>query len=194
MAAQLIDTAGSRRRNRRRKLLALLLASSVAMVGAGAMSLAIFTDSQAATGSWTAGTIKLGAISPSTVFTATNILPGDTGSQTVTVSNVGTGQLRYAMTSVSTNTDTKGLAAQMTLTIKVGACPSAGATLYTGSLSGALFGDPTQGQQTNDQIIAAAANQSLCFTWLFPSASANSFQSATTTTTFTFAAEQTANN
>jgi hypothetical protein len=193
LATHFADTIASRRRNRRRALAALLMASAIATVGAGAMSLAVFTDTQASAGSWTAGTIKLG-VSPATTFTATNILPGDTGSQTVTVSNVGTGALRYAMTSVSTNTDLKGLAAQMTLTIKVGACPSAGATLYTGSLSGALFGDPTQGQQTNDQIIAAAANQSLCFTWLFPLASANSFQSAATSTTFTFAAEQTQNN
>ena len=194
MSTRYFDTTAARRRNRRRALAALLMASAIATVGAGAMSLAVFTDTQAASGSWTAGTIKLGTISPSTVFTATNILPGDGGSQTVTVSNTGTGQLRYAMSSVSTNADTKGLAAQMTLVVKVGACPSAGATLYSGPLSGAFFGSPAQGADTNDQVINSTASQALCFTWSFPILSGNAYQSAATSTTFTFDAEQTANN
>ena len=194
MATHFSDTLGSRRRNRRRMLATLLVASAIATVGASAMSLALFTDSQAATGSWTAGTIKLGAISPSTVFTATNILPGDSGSQTVVVSNTGTGQLRYAMSSVATNADSKGLAAQMTMLVKVGACPSAGTTLYTGSLGGAFFGSATPGADANDQVINSGASQSLCFSWSFPSSSGNGYQSAATSTTFTFDAEQTANN
>ena len=194
MASKYSDTISSRRNSRRRALAALLMASAVATVGAGAMSLAVFSDSQAATGSWTSGTIKLGSISPSTVFTATNILPGDGGSQTVVVSNTGTGQLRYAMSSVATNTDSKGLAAQMTMLVKVGACPSAGATLYTGSLGGSFFGSATQGADANDQVINAGASQSLCFTWGFPLGSGNTFQSAATSTTLTFDAEQTANN
>ena len=192
MAAQYFTAASSRRRNRRRTLAVLLMAAAIATVGAGAMSLAVFSDTQTATGAWTAGTVILG-VSPSTTFTLTNMMPGDSGSQTVTVSNTGTAPFRYAMTSTSTNTDTKGLAAQMTLTIKVGTCPSAGATLYTGSLSGALFGDPATGQQTNDQIIAASTTQNLCFAWSFPLASGNTYQAATTSTTFTFAAEQTQN-
>jgi hypothetical protein len=194
MTASITDTTASRRRKRRRILAVLLTASAIATVGASAMSLAIFTDTQAADGSWTAGTIKLGAISPSTVFTATNILPGDLGSQTVVVSNTGLSQLRYAMSSVSTNADSKGLAAQMTLSIKDGACPSAGTTLYSGSLSGALFGLKAQGADLGDQVINAGATQSLCFAWTFPIGSGNAFQAAATSTTFTFDAEQTANN
>jgi hypothetical protein len=194
LATNYTDTVAARRRNRRRTLAILLVASAVAAVGAGAMSLAVFTDTQAASGSWTSGTIKLGSISPSTVFTATDILPGDSGSQTVVVSNVGTGQLRYAMSSVSTNTDLKGLAGQMTMLVKDGACPSTGATLYTGSLGAAFFGSATQGADTNDQVINAGATQSLCFEWSFPIGSGNAFQAAATSTTFTFDAEQTANN
>ncbi len=193
MAAQFLDTLASRRR-RRRTLAALLMVSAVATVGAGAMSLALFTDSQAATGSWTSGTITLGSISPSTVFTATDILPGDGGSQTVTVSNSGTGALRYAMSSASTDEDTKGLAAQMTLLVEVGACPSAEATIYTGPLSDALFGSVITGADTGDRLISAGATETLCFTWGFPIASGNAFQDAATSTTFTFDAEQTTNN
>ena len=194
MTAYNTATIASRRRSRRRMLAALLMASAIATIGASAMTLAVFTDTQSATGSWTSGTIKLGAISPSTVFTATNILPGDGGSQTVVVSNAGTGELRYAMSSLSTSTDTKGLAGQMTLLVKVGTCVAPGATIYTGSLSGAFFGSNAQGQDTNDQVVPAASSQSLCFTWGFPIGSGNAFQSANASTTFTFDAEQTANN
>jgi hypothetical protein len=183
----------ARRRNRRRILVAMLLASSLATVGAGAMSLAVFTDSKAATGAWSSGTVILG-VSPSTTFSATNIMPGDTGSQTVTVSNTGTGALRYALTSSSTNADTKGLATQMQLTIKAAACGSAGTTIYSGTLAAAALGNPAQGADTGDRAVAAGASDSLCFTWTFPLASGNGFQAAATTSTFTFAAEQTANN
>ena len=183
----------TRRRNRRRMLVAMLFASSLATVGAGAMSLAVFTDSKAATGAWTSGTVILG-VAPATTFNATGIMPGDTGSQTVTVSNTGTGALRYALTSTSTNTDGKGLAAQMTLTIKAAACGTAATTLYTGTLAGAALGNPAQGADTGDRNVAAGATDSLCFSWSFPLASGNGFQAATTSSTFTFAAEQTANN
>ena len=96
------DQVANRRRKRRRVLLAILLSASLATLGAGAMSLAVFTDSDATGGSWTAGTIILG-VGPAPVFTAANIFPGDSGSQTVTVSNTGTGQLRYAMTTTTTD-------------------------------------------------------------------------------------------
>ncbi len=188
-----IDRRSARSLSRRRALVAMLMAASLATVGAGAMSLAVFTDSKASSGSWTTGTVILG-VAPSTAFTANGILPGDTGSQTVAVSNSGTGALRYAMTSTSTNTDSKGLAAQMTLTIKAGTCVSPTTTLYTGALSAAALGNPAQGADTGDRAVASGATDSLCFTWSFPIASGNAFQTATTTATFTFAAEQTANN
>jgi len=188
-----LDQTTSRRRTRRRALVAMLLASSLATVGAGAMSLAVFTDSKASSGSWTAGTVILG-VSPATAFTATGILPGDTGSQTIAVSNTGTGALRYAMTSTTTNTDSKGLAAQMTLTIKLGTCAAATTTLYTGLLSAAAIGNPAQGADLGDRAVAATTTENLCFAWTFPLGSGNAFQSAATTATFTFAAEQTANN
>ena len=184
----------ARRRGRHRGALAmLLLGSSLAMVGAGAMSLAQFTDTKGSSGSWTAGTIILG-VSPSTMFTASGILPGATGSQTVTVSNTGSGALRYAMSSTSTNADSKGLAAQIDLTIAPGTCASPGATFFSAKLSTALFGSNAQGPNTGDRNIAAGATEDLCFSWSFPLASGNTYQTATTTTTFTFDAEQTLNN
>jgi spore coat-associated protein N len=184
------------RLRRRRMLVAMLLGSSLATVGAGAMSLAVFTDSKASTGAWTTGSITLG-VSPTAAFTVAGVMPGDSGTQIVGVTNSGTSQLRYALTSSSTNTDAKGLGAQMTLlitngTVVSGACT--GTALYSGPLSAAAFGSVAQGAQAGDRNVNAGATDNLCFGWSFPATSGNAFQTATTTTTFTFSAEQTANN
>ena len=184
----------ARRGSRHRNLLAVLLVgSTIAMVGAGAMSLAQFTDTQTSSGSWTTGTIILGVV-PTTVFSATNMLPGASGLQTVTVSNTGTGDLRYAMSSSSTNADTKGLAAQIDLTGRPGTCPSVATAIFAAKLSTAAFGNSLQGAQAGDRTVAAGSSEDLCFSWSFPLASGNTFQAAATTTTFTFDAEQTLNN
>ena len=188
-----LDQAAQRRKRRRRALLAVLLGASLATLGSGALSLAIFTDSRASTGSWTSGTIILG-IAPATAFNASNILPGDNGSQTITVSNTGTGALRYAMSTGATNADGKGLSAQMNLTVQAGTCAAPGATLYSGALGSAALGSNAQGAQAGDRTVASGASDSLCFSWSFPLGSGNGFQNAATTATFTFDAEQTANN
>src|SRR5690242_15159331 len=187
------DRTVQQRRKRRRALVAILFAASLATLGAGAMSLAVFSDSQASQGAWTTGTIVLG-VSPSTAFTASNILPGDSGSQTIAVSNTGTGALRYAISTSATNTDTKGLAAQMTMTVSPGTCASPGSSIYSGALGSTAVGSSAQGAQAGDRVLAAATSENLCFAWSFPLASGNPFQNAATTATFTFSAEQTANN
>jgi Camelysin metallo-endopeptidase len=184
------------RRRRRRMLVAMLLASSLATVGAGAMSLAVFTDSKASTGAWTTGSIVLG-VSPATAFSVTGIMPGDAGTQIIGVTNSGTSQMRYSMSSVVTESDGKGLAAQMTLLVTDGPVLGGvctGNTVYTGSLAGAAFGSSTAGAQAGDRNVTAGVTQNLCFGWSFPPGSGNAYQTATTSSTFTFAAEQTANN
>jgi hypothetical protein len=187
------DTSARRRTKRRRALFAILLGASFATLGAGAMSLAIFTDSDASDGTWTSGTIILN-VTPATSFNVNNIMPGDTGSQTLAVANTGTGALRYAMTSTADNTDGKGLRAQLDLTIQAGTCAAPGATLYSGNLNGAALGNVAQGAQAGDRNVASGGTDNLCFSWSFPLTSDNSYQNATTTATFTFDAEQTANN
>jgi len=197
MTARMDDSATSDReragRRRRTGLLALLVSLCLASLGAGAFSLAIFTDSDATSGAFTSGTVDI-ATNPATLFTVTNLMPGDSGSATLTVENDGTGQLRYAMTSSSTNGDSKGLRDQLQLTIRPGACPSAAATIFSGALSGAAFGNTAQGAQAGDRVLNAAASEQLCFGWSLAMSTGNAFQGATTTTTFTFTAEQTANN
>jgi hypothetical protein len=187
------DQVASRRRKRRRGLVAILLASSLATLGAGAMSLAVFTDSDAVGGGWTAGTIILG-VTPSTAFTATNIFPGDSGSQTITLANTGTGQLRYAMSTTTTDSGA-GLNSKLQLLIRAGTCAAPGTTLYSGNLSAAALGSSAQGAQAGDRTVNAGTSDTLCFSWsLDLNTTGNAYQGASATATFTFDSEQTANN
>ncbi len=133
-------------------------------------------------------------VSPATAFNVTNMFPGASGTQTIAVANSGTGSLRYAMSTGATNGDGKGLAAQMNLTIQAGTCAAPGSTLYSGALDAAALGSNVQGNDPGDRTVAAGNTDNLCFSWDFPLGSGNGFQNATTTATFTFDAEQTANN
>lgn len=193
MSDSKLAVVASRSVVRRGILLTVLAGSAILTVGTGALSLAVFTNSAAADGAWSTGTIVLG-VSPTTTFAATGIMPGDSGSQTVTVANAGTGDLRYAMTSAATNADGKGLAAQLDLTIEAGSCAGPGATLYSGSLDGASFGDNTTGSDPGDRDVLAGGTDPLCFSWTFPLTSGDGYQDAATDATFTFDAEQVANN
>ena len=179
----------ARRGKRRRALLAILLGASVATLGAGAMSLAVFTDSAAADGSWTTGQVILG-VQPVAGFNVTGVMPGDTGTQDISVENSGLTDLRYAMTAGSGD----ALADEFNLTITAGTCASPGAVLYDGVMSGAAFGSSDQGADAGDRDVAALDSDDLCFAWELPLSTDTSFQNETATVTFTFDAEQTANN
>jgi hypothetical protein len=193
MDDQDLEPTTQRRRRRRGLLVFLLVGSSVATFGAGLMSLALFTDSDASTGGFTTGTIDI-ASTPTALFSVTAMMPGDSQSASLDVANNGTAELRYALTSSSTNTDLKDLRSQLQLTVKEGACPSVGTTVYSGVLDSAAWGSTTAGFQAGDRVLAASTSEDFCFTVSLPSGTLNPFQGATTTTTFTFSAEQTANN
>lgn len=179
-------------------------AVSVAFVGAaGLASSALFTSQDTTTGnSFTAGTVAINTGGGAAVFTVSNMAPGDINYGKVPVSNDGSLQLRYSMTSSSTNTDGKGLAS--TLTAKVvaissaGTCDAAaisgGTAIYSGALSGAAFGSNAPGAQAGDRTLNAGASEALCVQVTFPSGSTNAVQGAATSTTLTFDAEQTLNN
>ena len=181
------------------RLLALgLIGTIVTTIGGAAMSLAYFTDSDAVgANTFSTGTIVLSTSPTSALVTYSNMFPGDSVTGTLAVSNTGTGDLRYAMTSSSTDTDSKHLAAQLTLVVKTEGtdCTTFDrTTVYTGTLGSAAFGNPASGADTDDRNLTAGSSENLCFKVSLASSTGNAYQNATTTTTFTFASEQTKNN
>ena len=97
------------------------------------------------------------------------------------------------------------LASSLTLTVKSGVatCTDAGfgasgTVEYAGPLgstaTAAILGNVAQGNQAGDRTLAAGTNEVLCMNVRLPLATVNTSQGQTTTATFTFAAEQTANN
>jgi predicted ribosomally synthesized peptide with SipW-like signal peptide len=191
-----------------KKQLALTIVACL-MFAAGVVgsTLALMT-STATVGSntFTSGSVIIATDHPSTAIVSfSGMVPGDSvGANALVVSNTGSVQLRYALSSSATNTDTLALKDALTLTVKtidvttpgVPCDNFDGTQLYTGDLdstNGKLVGDAAQGAQTGDRVLAAAASETLCFKVSFPS-SATGPSGAATTATFTFTAEQTGNN
>lgn len=195
-------------------LAAIALLVVFTAVSFNSATLAVFTDSAPSNGNtFTTGTLDLDlsdnnetdldSVSTSVTFSA--MAPGDSVTDRIVPHNTGSNALRYAIAGSGTNADSKGLKDQLVLTIKTidvttpgTPCDNFdGTQLYTGdtdSTAGKLVGDNTQGAQAGDRALAAAASETLCFRVNLPLATGNSFQNATTTVTFTFDAEQTANN
>ncbi len=194
-----------------------LIALGLTMVAAGSLALgtmfsgALFTDQETDQSTFTTGTIILDAAKIAALdLTSTAMMPGDSESSSVTVENDGTAQLRYAVSQSSTNADTKNLRSVLDLVIKTedtggGAfgtdgdyCDDGNGTTVRSSAamgaSGSLVGDPAQGSDSGDRTLNAGASEVLCFYVTLPLSTSNAYQGATTTTTFTFDAEQTANN
>jgi predicted ribosomally synthesized peptide with SipW-like signal peptide len=193
-------------RRRRRLLVLLTVGLAVLSVGAGQLSLALFTDQETVAGTFSTGSIDLDDVKIDALTLTTGaLMPGDSVTDDVVVENDGSAQLRYAMTTSSTNADAKGLRDVLTLTVKTIDATTPGTpcdnfdgttVLATAALgaSGAAFGSPVAGSQAGDRTLNAAANETLCFRVSLPSGTGNGYQGATTTTTFTFDAEQTASN
>jgi predicted ribosomally synthesized peptide with SipW-like signal peptide len=190
---------------RKGALLSVGAIAVVASLAGGAVSLALFTSSATVP----ANTFSTGSVSISTnpttaLVTFTAMAPGDQVTAPITVSNDGTLGLRYAISSVATNVDTKALRDQLVLTIKSGVttCTNAGyaadgTSIYSGDLdssAGKLVGDAATGADTGDRTLAASANEILCFHVGLPGSTPDTFQGSATTATLTFAAEQTLNN
>lgn len=199
--------AARRRRRRNRRVLGglLLLLLLIPSLGTSYLTLALFTDQETVTADFATGTIQLDAAKiDALVLTTTALMPGDQITDDVVVENDGTAELRYSMVTSSTD-DASDLRDILTLTVKtvdvtdpLTPCDAfdGATTLYNGVLgaSSAFFGNPAAGQHTNDRVLAAGANETLCFRVALPGSADNTYQGASTTTTFTFDAEQTAFN
>jgi hypothetical protein len=193
----IVDRQIRRRRTRRRGIVALLGAVSLLTVGAGSISLAQFTDSDASTWAFTAGTIDI-STSPTVLTAVSGMMPGDNATQALTVTNGGSGDLRYAITVAATSP--LGTALQLTIKGPDGGVGSS-CTLFNGAsilaattLNGATVGNPFQGANAGDRPLLAGANEVLCLRVSLPLATGNGSQGASSAATFTFDAEQTANN
>jgi len=182
--------------------LVALGASVVAVFGlsVGAMSLALFTDDvNVNNNSFTAGTVDLTTTPTTAVFTVTGMMPGDDRYGQLTVTNSGNASFRYSMTTSATNPDTKDLRNQLTLEVRekaAGTCAAdftGNAVVNSTALQGASFGSSTQGQDTGDRVLASGS-EALCFKVHMPNGTDDTYQGATTVATFSFHAEQTANN
>lgn len=194
--------------NGRRRRLMLLGLAGLATVGlaTGRLSLALFTDQETVDGTFSTGSIVLDDVRiDALTLTTSALMPGDAVTDDVVVENDGTAQLRYAVTTASTNADAKGLRDVLTVAVKTidVTTPGTPCDNFDGTsvlaatalgASGAGFGNPAAGAQAGDRTLNAAANETLCFRVSLPSGTGNAYQAATTTTTFTFDAEQTASN
>lgn len=144
-------------------------------IGAGVMSFAAFTDdADVTTNGFSTGTVSISTTPSSTLFNVSNIMPGFTSTQALTVANDGSVDVEYTMTTSATNTDTKSLRDQLTLTIKTKDTDTAGCAnwngtqLYDGSLaSGAI---------SSARAVAAQASEVLCFRVTLPSNTGNAYQ------------------
>ncbi len=184
-----------------------LLATAAVLALAGGVftfsSLALFTGQDTITGnSFTSGTIDITATPATAVVSAGNMAPGDQVTAEMTIANSGTLELRYSMTSTTTE---DVLAAELDLTIKTGVttCDNTnwtadGSQIYTGILGSTggsnVLGDPATGSQGGDRPLAAAANEVLCVNVTMPLSAGSTFEGLNSVATFTFDAEQTANN
>ena len=186
-----------------------VLGVAVAITTVG--TLALFTDQDTVdANTFSTGSVALSTNPTTALVTFSAMMPGDVVTNPLVVTNDGTESLRYAMSSVATNVDVKGLKDQLVLTVKTidvttPASPCSefdGTDLYTGDLdsaTGKVLGDAATGQtgvaaSGGDRTLAAAASETLCFRVSLPIATDNTFQSAATTATFTFDSEQTKNN
>ncbi len=192
----------------------LVLLLSLSTLGV-ATTQALFTDTEAVgANALTTGTVDISSSPTSAVVTASAMAPGDRTTGTMTVTNAGSLQLRYAIQRSATNTDSKAL--RDSLRLRVGLRGGASCdfpyynadgsattvtddtVLYEGlgfpATAGDTVGSIAAGSQSGDRVLAASANEVLCASVVLPSSAGNSLQNATTTATFDFVAEQTANN
>jgi len=184
-------------------ILILGVVLAVALIGA----IALFTDQATNPGNtFSTGTVDL-TIDPATaMFTVSNMAPGDVQYSGIKLSNSGSLQLRYAMTTTADGNST--LDEQLKLTIDVVTGAGNDTVWYTaddvvgeaniygpdGVLSSAAIGNPAQGADTGDRTLAASGTERLRFKVTLPLDTGDSLQGKTCTVAFVFDAEQTIHN
>ena len=190
--------------------LMLVGAVAIASIAGGAVSLAVFTDTETVDATFTTGTIILDPtkIDALDLSLGRNWVPGDSIVGAVDVENDGTNQLRYSLNTTTTSVaGPSGGVLNTALTVEVRTVDATtplvkcdnfdGTVLHASGVLGAstiMFGNPSPTIGTGDRTVDPAATDVLCIKVALPLATDDTFQGATATTTFTFNAEQTANN
>ena len=183
-----------------KKLCVALLALGLLAGAPWAATLAVWGDSAGiGANTFSTGSVDISSSPSSALVALSSMAPGDQVTATLTISNGGTLDLRYALTtSISGST---ALSDGLTLGIKSGVttCSNAGfstdgTSLYSGSLTSGALGSTAQGAQSGDRSLTTGSSETLCFQVSLPSSASNSLQSLSTTATFTLTAEQTLNN
>ena len=187
------------------KLAALLIVLAVGAPPLAGTASAALTASNLA-GDYTSGTLRLSAVQSDGSTPISALVPGDAVASTITVTNEGSLELRYAVTGQATTGD--ALSSELALTIwdeaveqDAGtACASQppASILYGPTVLGddavhSLLGDLAQGAQPGDRTLAPGARETLCFQTVLPLSMDNANQVASTPA-FDFWAEQTHNN
>ena len=186
----------------RRTLIGLVAIGILAsLMGIGGFSL--FTDfAENGENDFTSGSVEISATPASDFLNMSNMAPGDSQTAELTVDNDGTLQMRYAMTTTTTDEDLLHLDDALMLEIRtLGTDCDAfdGSQLYpplptpTGTLADGFIGDPGPGGDPGDQTVDVGDHEHLCFKVTLPEDAIGPME-ASTTATFRFDAEQTTNN
>ncbi len=196
-------------------ILTAVVALGVMSMAVGLVTQALFTETvSVGSNTFTTGTINISTSPTTALLTASTMAPGDRSTGSITVTNAGSLQLRYAIQRLADNTDAKLLRDALRLRVSLrggGACDfpfynADGSTvahaddtqLYEGlnfpATATNTVGDAATGSQAGDRTLAAAGSEVLCMSVVLPTTAGNTLQSATTTATLDFVSEQTTNN
>ena len=187
---------------------ALLGLSAVTLTGLA--SSALFTDTKSTSASAiTTGNVALTlGGTASTALAVTGMAPGDIKYGVVTVQNAGSLALRYAGTANWSAAGTLPSTATLSMRTIASGAATCDATLGWGTgdvvtnakaatslvTAVTLFGSNLAGQQTGDRALAASSSDYFCVRLQLPSSADNTVASQSSNLTFSFDAEQTANN
>ncbi|MCX6459915.1 MAG: hypothetical protein NTZ03_06360 [Actinobacteria bacterium] len=187
----------------------------------GIPSLALIKSTRATTTAGvTSGSIAIGlsnGASSTAWLSATGVGVGTLNAvyQQLVITNSGTGEMRYAMTSASSNATSPLIEIDIVSTASgTAARPRAATTCDAASYSGgtavslatatlgagsatevAIIGSKSTGGQTGDQVLPGGGSQTLCLrAFVVPGAGRTAQGKSSITSTFKFYAEQTANN
>jgi hypothetical protein len=202
------DRSAPADRDRRRRFVATAAIAGLAFVGLGQLTTsALFTDDANASVSMVTGDVEIQAGGAASVVlpNISNMAPGDNVYRAVEITNVGSLDLRYAITGQTTNNDSKSLSDELRYRIfatSAATCNAAGvaslsplvSNVAIGVASSTVLGNPAPGNQGDRAIPAGGSSDELCIGVSLPTSTTSAYAGASSTVELTFNAEQTKNN